>query len=65
MTKRLAAACIGLALMLTAAGCSSEPSCEDRGGKTVSEFSHFQPIIVGKTIIMRPVYTQTCEMPDD
>ena len=32
----------------------SRPSCAERGGRRV--LSHFQPILVGKSIVMTPQY---------
>lgn len=65
MSKRTIGVIAGLALLLAATGCSSGPSCEDQGGKTVTKLSHYQPVLVGKSTILMPVYTTTCEMPDE
>lgn len=62
MTKKIAASAVLLAALMLA-GCNTGPSCEDKGGKTVATFSHYQPMLVGKVTILQPIYTYTCEMP--
>lgn len=44
--------CVALVVLVVHA--INRPSCADRGGRSV--FSHFQPVMVGKAIVMQPQY---------
>ncbi|HVR48529.1 MAG TPA: hypothetical protein VMS38_02235 [Pseudorhodoferax sp.] len=43
---------IALVSALALVGCG--PSCEEQGGRLV--FSHFQPVLMGKTMGAMPIY---------
>jgi hypothetical protein len=49
------------ALLLMAGAAMPEPTCEERGGKRVSDGSYLQPMVAGKITILMPMPKYRCE----
>ncbi len=63
MAKRIIAIAIALGLVASLVGCASQEQvdCEESGGVWTSHFEGFIQVSTGKTIILVPVYSYTCE----
>ena len=67
MLKRILVAASAAVLALTLAGCESsqfEKDCAARGGETMSRVTGYIPVLVGKVVVMSPVFQTYCKLPD-